>query len=550
MLEPLTMGFQPLPGSEVAGYRILSEVGRGGSATVYLAEHPGLGRRVALKILRPEFALDETFRARFSREARIAAGLEHPNVLPVYDAGEWEGLLYIAMRYVDGTDLAGVLSREGFLSLSRTLGLAVQVAAALDAAHAGGLVHRDVKPGNVLVAPGAGPGGSEHVYLADFGIARPVLGVSALTAAGEMYGTVDYMAPEQLTGGVVDARTDVYAFSCLVYECLTGVQPFRRSTIVATAAAHLNEEPKPPSALRPDLPPGLDLAILKGMAKTKDARPSTATALLDSGTWAPTVARARIPLRRKLFAALGIVASIVTLIVAAVLAIGALMRPGGSDPSNSPTSPGPGSSPTGSTGPPSAAPGFVLLRDGFSPEVADRWLATPEGPVRWTYTDGHYQVAVDDPTYRWFFSDTSFDPNLRNLPALGVQVDVVRITGAGRAGLICRSKGNQSNSFYGAYVTKSGRYGFDKVDGAIIHLSRGTVVGVDVGNAIHLRLDCTEESTGGVRLTLWANGHFVDDLLDTNTPLLGPGSVGVFFSSGRRPAGAAFDNFVIRDLSG
>ena len=245
------MRFEAAPGTEVSGYRLTSEVGRGGTATVWLAEHPGLGRRVALKILAPELTEDEAFRTRFAREAHLAAALEHPNILPVFDAGEWEGLLYIAMRYVDGTDLAAEIQRYGPLDVERGVSLMSQVAAALDAAHAGGLVHRDVKPGNILIHPGAGPGGTDHAYLADFGLARGTLEYSDLTKAGEVYGTFAYMAPEQFSGGVVDARSDIYALASTTYECLTGEAPFRRETIVATIAAHLNDDPLAPSRIRP-----------------------------------------------------------------------------------------------------------------------------------------------------------------------------------------------------------------------------------------------------------------------------------------------------------
>jgi predicted ATPase/predicted Ser/Thr protein kinase len=270
------MVFQAAPGMEIAGYLIVSVVGRGGTATVWLADHPGLGRRVALKILASDLAEDAAFRERFTQEAHVAAALEHPNVLPIYDAGEWEGLLFIAMRYVDGTDLGSVLKREGVLTLNRTLQILSQVAAALDAAHAKGLVHRDVKPQNILIDPGAGPGGTDHTYLADFGLARPSLGTSLLSKAGELYGTIDYMAPEQLSGGIVDARTDTYAFSCLAYECLTGAPPFRRETLLATAAAHLHDELVPPSNVRPELPVALDEVLAKGLAKDKGSRVKSA----------------------------------------------------------------------------------------------------------------------------------------------------------------------------------------------------------------------------------------------------------------------------------
>jgi serine/threonine protein kinase/type II secretory pathway predicted ATPase ExeA len=274
------MPFQAFPGSEIAGYTIRTELGKGGMATVYLADHPRLGRRVALKLLADELSDDADFRERFGREAKIAAALEHPNVVPVYDAGEWEGVLFIAMRFVDGTDLKELLRREAPIEVERALDVVSQVAAALDAAHARGLVHRDVKPANVLLDPGAGAGGKDHAYLADFGLARTTLPTSAETKAGELYGTLDYMAPEQLEGRPVDARTDVYALTCVLYECLTGAPPFQRRTAVATAAAHLHEEPDPASRRRSDLGEDLDRVLARGLRKAKADRYGTCSELI------------------------------------------------------------------------------------------------------------------------------------------------------------------------------------------------------------------------------------------------------------------------------
>ena len=274
------MGFRALPGTEVAGYRIVAEVGRGDSATVYLADHPRLGRQVALKILTPELAEEPMFRTRFTHEAAIAAALEHPNVLPVYDAGDSEGLLWLAMRFIDGSDLSAMLRREGPLALERALPMFAQVAAALDAAHARGLLHRHVKPTNILIDIGGGPRGSDHLYLADFGLAQSLLGISGLTHAGEFHATVEYMAPEQLAAGVVDARTDVYALACLCYEALVGSPPFHRDTPGETAAAHLNEAPPVPSEHRAELGSEVDIAIRDALSKDKTVRPVSAGALM------------------------------------------------------------------------------------------------------------------------------------------------------------------------------------------------------------------------------------------------------------------------------
>ncbi len=254
-------------GSQFFEYRIESILGRGGMSVVYLAEHVPLRRKVALKVLAPELAGDQDFRTRFVRESQVAASIDHPNIIPIYAAGEVEGVLYIAMRYVDGTDLKQLVDREGPLAPDRTIALLAQVASALDAAHARGLVHRDVKPANVLIAPGAGPRGTEHCYLSDFGLTKQALSKTGLTQAGQFVGTLSYIAPEQIQGKPLDGRADVYALGCVLYECLAGVQPFRRESDVAMIYAHLQEPPPALGSARPGLPAGLDAVIATAMAK-------------------------------------------------------------------------------------------------------------------------------------------------------------------------------------------------------------------------------------------------------------------------------------------
>jgi serine/threonine protein kinase len=235
-------------GTEIAGYRIEGLIGRGGMSVVYLAEHVRLGRKVALKLLSPELAENEKFRERFLRESQIAASIDHPNIVPIYDSDEAEGTLFIAMRYVQGTDLRGLIRSQAPLEPSRVVSLVTQIASALDAAHMHGLVHRDVKPGNVLLTH------EDHVYVADFGLTKRALSVSGLTETGQLVGTIDYIAPEQAKGDPVDGRADVYSLGCLAYECLTGEVPFERDTEVAVLWAHVQESPPKPSAMRPDLP--------------------------------------------------------------------------------------------------------------------------------------------------------------------------------------------------------------------------------------------------------------------------------------------------------
>jgi serine/threonine protein kinase len=262
---PLDMAAPTRIGTEVAGFRIESVLGRGGMSVVYVAEQLRLGRRVALKVLTTELAWDEQFRERFVRESHIAAAIDHPNIIPIYDAGEADGLLYIAMRFVQGPDLKEILKR-GSLGVGRTIFLIEQLASALDAAHANGLVHRDVKPGNILLEES-----TDHVYLTDFGVAKQTT-ARGLTSTGHFLGTVEYAAPEQIEGGPVDARTDVYALGCVLYECLTGAPPYSHSTEHAVLHAHLVDPPPSVSRLRPDLPHAFDGLIATAMAKLPDER--------------------------------------------------------------------------------------------------------------------------------------------------------------------------------------------------------------------------------------------------------------------------------------
>ncbi|WP_369133696.1 ATP-binding cassette domain-containing protein [Modestobacter sp. I12A-02662] len=259
-------------GSEIAGYRIESLIGRGGMAVVYCAEDVRLGRKVALKLLPPQLSDNEQFRKRFIRESRLAASLEHPNIVPIYGAGEAEGQLFIAMRYVLGSDLRGLLSEQGGpLPLDRMLRLFGQIGDALDTAHQAGLVHRDVKPDNFLIAaghhrPGQPPG--DHCYLTDFGITKRTTELSGgLTASGQFLGTADYVSPEQIQGRPVGPTADIYALGCVLYECLTGQQPFRRDDEAALLWAHLVDMPPPITGIRPELPAAVNAVLARAMAK-------------------------------------------------------------------------------------------------------------------------------------------------------------------------------------------------------------------------------------------------------------------------------------------
>jgi serine/threonine protein kinase len=265
----------PRIGAEFAGYRLESLVQRGGMAVVYLAEHDRLRRRVALKILAGDLAEDDRFRERFLRESRIAAGMDHPNIIPIYDAGESDGLLYIAMRYVEGPDLKQLIQGDGRLEFPRALGILGQVGSALDAAHHHGLIHRDVKPANVLMVARPSADSAEHAYLTDFGLSKHKDSSSGLTQTGQFMGTVDYVSPEQIEGKPVDSRADIYALGCVFYEMLTGVVPFGLEPDLATLWAHVHAESPRVTDLLPDAPAALNQVIACAMAKSPDDRYST-----------------------------------------------------------------------------------------------------------------------------------------------------------------------------------------------------------------------------------------------------------------------------------
>lgn len=256
----------PLVGDEFAGYRLRAVIGRGGMSVVFQAENPRLGNVVALKVLAPELATHDVFRTRFLHESRTAASLNHPNVIPIYDVGPCGDLLYMAMRYVAGTDLRALLKKDRQISSEKALMITGQVARALDAAHRRRLVHRDVKPGNILLET-ENDDDTVHVYLADFGITKHTLSRSGLTSTGEFLGTIDYVAPEQIQGAAVDGRADQYSLGCVLYECLTGCVPFDKDLDAAVIWAHVEELPPMPSVLRPDLPSGVDAVFSRVMAK-------------------------------------------------------------------------------------------------------------------------------------------------------------------------------------------------------------------------------------------------------------------------------------------
>jgi serine/threonine protein kinase len=277
-----------LIGAEFAGYRVDELVGRGGMGVVYRATDVSLERSVALKLLAPELARDESFRRRFATESKVAASLDHPNVIPIYHAGEHDGVLFLAMRFVRGEDLRLRLQRCGLLEPAVAAGLAAQVGAALDAAHEAGLVHRDVKPANVLLD------GHDHAYLTDFGLTKRLAADTVETRTGQILGTLDYIAPEQIRGEALGPHTDVYALACMTMHLLTGEPPFTVGTEEGKLWAHLSERPPRPSERVPGLPLAVDAVLARAMAKDPALRYETAGELASA-----TVAAVAAPPHRR-----------------------------------------------------------------------------------------------------------------------------------------------------------------------------------------------------------------------------------------------------------
>jgi len=253
-------------GDEFGPYTIEAVLGQGGMGTVFLARHARLERRVALKVISPAFADDPDFRSRFLRESQLAASLDHPHVIPIYDADEVDGVLYLAMRYVDGPSLQALIRKSDPMSRGHTVRIGEQIGGALDAAHAADLIHRDLKPANILLAEA-----QRHAYLCDFGLAKRT-STRGVTRAGAFLGTIDYCSPEQIRGEPLDGRADVYSFGCVLYHCLAGEPPYARENDIAVLQAHLNDPP-------PKLAPDLDGVFARAMAKSRDERYPTAGAL-------------------------------------------------------------------------------------------------------------------------------------------------------------------------------------------------------------------------------------------------------------------------------
>jgi predicted Ser/Thr protein kinase len=370
-------------GTKIAGYRVESLLSRGGMGEVYLAEQDAPKRKVALKLLAPELSEDEGFRERFARESEAAASIDHPNVIPIYASGEANGTLFIAMRYVEGTDLRTLLAEQGPLQPDRAVRICAQIAHALEAAHERGLVHRDVKPANILV------GRNDHAYLSDFGLIRRSEVSTAITRTGQFMGTIDYVAPEQIKGGEIDGRADVYSLGCVLYECITGAPPFGRDSEVATIYAHLEDPPPRPSSKHPGMSPALASTVQKAMAKRPEERFATAGEMADALRGGSRVGLG--PNRRWLAGA----------VAAAVVAVAAIVFVASAGNDEAPTHPSSGGGktiPIGSLVELSAEDGSIVSETpnvvgaagGDLPEIE-----AGEGGV-WTYVGGN--LTRSDPT--------------------------------------------------------------------------------------------------------------------------------------------------------
>jgi serine/threonine-protein kinase len=258
-------------GSRIAGYWLEEQIGQGGMAVVFRARDERLHRLVALKVLAPAMARDQQFRQRFIRESRAAAAVDDPHIIPVFEAGQAAGALFIAMRFVPGGDVYSLVRRTGPLPAARAAAIVSPVASALDAAHAAGLVHRDVKPANMLLD--TRPGRPDHVYLSDFGLSKGTVSASTgLTGSGHFMGTLDYISPERIEGHQADGRTDQYALACSAFEMLTGAPPFRSGEAAALMYAQLSQPPPPLTSRRPDLPPAADRVFARALAKAPGDR--------------------------------------------------------------------------------------------------------------------------------------------------------------------------------------------------------------------------------------------------------------------------------------
>jgi protein kinase-like protein len=533
----------PLIGRTIAGYRIEACIGRGGMSRVYRAEHIRLGRRDALKLLSVELIADGSFRERFEREWRVAAAIEHPNIIPVFDAGEADGHFYIAMRYIETTDLRALLERDGRLDAGRAANILRQAASALDAAHLHGLVHRDVKPGNILVAAG------DHVFLSDFGLAKLTAADKGLTRTGYFIGTVDYAAPEQIRGNEsLDARTDVYGLGCVAYECLSGARPYERESDAKLMYAHLQDPPPRITVVRPDVPAALDDILGKALAKAREDRYATCGALAAAITASlteergrergavrapPTVPTGRTGDRTPLFRRPGVLLAAASSLttIAIVVAIAVLGGGSGSD--------GAGNGPSR---PQAIPPAFA---DSFT-DPSRGWYRYESRAVRLGYAGGAYEFLIKVPNWR-AHADTAFAPSASEFGDVTVAVDAVkRGTSPGAYGVLCRKTG--SSRFYALEIGSNGVAQIAKVGpGEFALLGKGR--SKRPGPSARVQGSCV--GGRGKRpavLTLTVDGRRALTARDARKPYAA-GAVGLVVESfDRGSVRVAFDDLVVRHV--
>jgi serine/threonine protein kinase len=601
--EARLVSSDPRIGTQIGDYRIERLLGRGGMSVVYLSEHVRLKRKAALKVLSPELAEDPTFRARFVSEWERLAQLDHPNIIPVFEAGEADGLLYIAMRYVRTTDLKGLIEQEGHLDPERAVRIIAQTASALDAAHEQDLVHRDVKPANILVAIGAGPEGTDHVYLSDFGLTKHTQSRSGLTQTGHFMGTIDYVAPEQISGKGVDGRTDQYALACVLYQCLTGEVPFPREEDTAALFAHLQDAPPRATEHRPELPSGIDDVIARALSKAKEDRfdscadfaraaraalsvaaSTTMAAAPISGTVlasppvtgdvtepadgadlpsAPSIQSPPPPVVEPLPVAAGgpgpahaearrpssqkwIAAGVVLLVLGAGVLVFTLT--GGDDG-------GGGGGGTGGTGETGSQSQGVLLFDDFG-DPSTGWEETSANGVTQGYVDGRYQVSFDLAAQPGVFAIAKGGADAISSGNVGVSARITLLSESESRrdgfGLACRVG---SGGAYYFIVSSTGGWSIQELEAGhrnpkVLLDSQGQQP-VPIQDVNRMEITCTGSANGPARLTLTVNGTEVPVVTD-DTPLP-PGSVGMAVAGPTidPPAGlsVAFDGFRVEDLS-
>ena len=588
------MSTDPRVGTQIGEYRIERMLGRGGMSVVYLAEHVRLKRKAALKLLSPELAEDPTFRARFVSEWERLAQLDHPNIIPVFEAGETDGLLYIAMRYVRSTDLKGLIEQEGPLEPGRAASIIAQTASALDAAHEQDLVHRDVKPANILIAIGGGAEGSDHVYLSDFGLTKHTGSQSGLTQTGHFMGTIDYVAPEQISGKGVDGRTDQYALACVLYQCLTARVPFPREEETAALFAHLQDAPPRPTEARPDLPPEIDDVVVRAMAKQKEERfesctafaraaraalgvagtstapprlpagaPPTQTVLASSPPASdlppvgvsvdlpsapsievrtpPTTGTGAKPGGRRGLLIGGIVAAVAALGVVAAITLGGGDGEGGT-----------ATGPSGAGGLEFAIGGTLVL-DSFD-DPTTGWEESPQNDIERAYTDeGTYRFSITDVAAEDSFSVSVGPGRAVDLAGTYVKatVHVVDKGGSGlrnSIGVSCRQTGT---SAYYTLIGVSGRWQIQKLgtDGSFAVLEAGEDVAIAPGEATNvMEVRCFEAPDGAPTVVqLLVNGKLLGQAVDTSDRITS-GAAGVAIA-GQPGFVAEFEDFQVSDLA-